>query len=621
MPKLKFSIPEPKIGVSHPDFGTGRPPTPELIEPTTMAYAQYYENKLKKRASKPLEFYQNRLPLVREKYRKLAAFERYFVESDIAELSTLCDIGDRAFTHSQADEGRTIGSTFSIKFDEEVVKQVLDIWTPLIKRARLSDVSVKVPSNTSLGWPYLFADTEEKPRAFMLAVMAAAIHRSKLDGMTLRDAHSIQEQTYGPRFLVPGTRQQHTSKPMPLLHGMGNDFSITWTQNFEGRTRYIAMGGKLAMLWNKYDSKLIVNAALLSDQHIQDRPILEKTIVKWAARPNWETVAMDASGFDGAIGGNNLKEVLRWISVLVGRSTHEDLLDEVSAPMLVPFLAKSYLTTTPITPQLPSGVSFTTACALLMGDYIALKFCKDAGLTYGKDFFYKNWGDDFILHFPSSVNFEEVVKSVSVNTNIKFDREPTVKYLGFNYANGEYETRLGYSVGRLLIKSILPERKSFYPFSLIGYLARLHFIPGDKERFHQLALNTIWDETLMGPKFIYADRDARLKKALTDAQKATLVDTDVIQFLVHGFDGDSLEASVSEDLDIDFDFSQWIGNAFIDLTDPIKAMREHSPELFNQNRVLAKRAAEVGLLAVAEIADVLKNRYNFRQAGSYGPFF
>lgn len=617
--KLTFKVPTPVIGVEHPTFGYSPPPLPDLLDTCQLQMARHLEVSLQKRQSKSLAFHVDRLPTLQAKYQKLAPFAPFMVESDFAEMLTMCDIGERAPTHSQADEGKPVGSTFEIKFDESVVAEILRDWAPHVRRAMSLPVSVKVPANTNLGWPYLIQDTQDKVRAFVLACIAASVERAKLDGLSLRDVHLMQESVYGPRFLTPSTRTQHSSKQLPLLCSDGVSTIFKWTQNYEGRVRFVAMGGKAAMLFNKAPAKTIINAALSTQQHGQDRKTLFTDIKAWIKRPGWKTIALDVSGFDGGIGGKNLSVILSWIAKLIPDTNHDDLVEESRCQMLVPFIGRYYRTTTSIAPQLPSGVSYTTACALLMGDYIALKFAKAAGLVNGTTFKYKNWGDDFILHFPATVDVKAVMAALKENTNLSFDEESTIKYLGFNYGDGVYETRDGYSVGRLMLKTLLPERKSAYPFGLIGYAARLHFIPGDKEKFHYLATQHLWDPVVLGPPFSFHELNSRLDQALVDASKVKLVDTDVLNFLTHGVEDDALADVFERDLGIDFDFQKWIGNTFIDLTDPERAMRTTAPDVFARHRQLARQAVAGGFSVLPSLMEELQGHYHWRSIGISGP--
>jgi hypothetical protein len=619
MTKLKFAVPTPEIGVAHPDFGFSPPPVPPLVTLSSSPMAKLITRDMAKRSSKPLDYHLARLTAVKEKFNRMTPFANFMVESDFAEMATMCDIGERSPTHFQSDEGKAVGSSFQIDFMPDVVAEVMEDWKIPIAKAKREPVSVKIPSNTSLGWPFFVADNPDKVRAFLLACEAAAIVHSKDNGMSLRDVHSFLENTYGPRFLLPITRTQHTAKVTPVISGDGLRKIFTWTKNYAGRVRLVSIGDKPSMLYNKYPAKLVINAALLKEEHKQDRKHLFTKIKAWQRRPGYIVLALDVKGYDQGLGGRNLTTVLGWMGDLTGVDS-ADLIQEVTCPMLVPYSGQVYSTTDRVTPQLPSGVSFTTSAALLMGDYIALAFAKLAGLKNGKDFFYVNWGDDFLLHLPSSVDWKAVLVKLTAHAGFEFDEEPTKKYLGFNYGPGEYETRDGYSVGRLMIKTLLPERKSNYPFGLIGYAARLTFIPGDREKFHYLATQHLWDTAVLGPPFPYVQLKQRLEQALRDAATAKLVDTDVLNLLTHGVEDADLAEKFGDELNLDFDFADWIGNTFIDLTDPEKAIKESDGVLFKRHRRLAASAVNVGLPALPAIAKELAMEYNWRTVGERGPY-
>jgi hypothetical protein len=261
----------------------------------------------------------------------------------------------------------------------------------------------------------------------------------------------------GPPFLAFGLRHQPKEGPMPLLHSGGQ----TWVTNLEDRIRYIAMGGKGPVIWNRVASKQILYKAMQVRHHSQDRNLLSTTISKWIQDPNIDVVAADVSSFDKKHGGPIMKIPFE----IFGRLLHDsrvadDFLAEVEMPMIVPYQRGLYMTEDRIAPQIPSGVSSTTIQGLFWGDYISRYIGKELGLPLsglGKTWDYFNWGDDILLAVPKKVQIDTFFSKISDKLDITLTREPTVKYLGFNYGSGEYEARIGYSVGRLVSKIFLPE--------------------------------------------------------------------------------------------------------------------------------------------------------------------
>lgn len=336
------------------------------------------------------------------------------------------------------------------------------------------------------------------------------------------------------------------------------------------------MGTKFGILWNRLETKKLLKAAMAQPQHNQNRSELKATISKWKRDVNSDVVAVDISKFDKGHGGDVLRLFARHMARVTGsRQVEDDFMAEVTMPLMVSYSTGLFFTSDEIAPQLPSGVSFTTVAGLFFGDYVSRFIVKQAGgnlAARGSQWDYLNWGDDMLIRMPKEFELSSKLDAIGQRLGLALTEEPTLKYLGFNYGSGEYQAREGYSIGRLLIKQFFPERPKAYPYSTIGYGARLDFIPGAKQ-FHEKFSRIAWDERLYGPKFAFADRRQAVAKAMEKAALETAPDTDALNFLLHGLDPDEGQRILS-DAGISLDVSDWIGGQYSDLTDPRRFLTE-----------------------------------------------
>jgi hypothetical protein len=545
-------------------------------------------------------------------------FAPLLAEADALELATVTAMGVRPPTHTQSDEGRSVGGSFVIDFDPEVCRDIVAQWRPVAQQVRKENkLNFVIPNGTSLGWPFLFRDSDDRVRTFVLGVLALAIETDKRRGASLDDVYGQLQSVYGPRLMVPGWRLQHTAKPIPA-YASG---SFRWTQNVEPRRRLIVMVDKIANIFNREPSKIMIQTALRLPQHDQGRPYIKGVFDRWKKTPGTKTVAVDVSGFDNGVGGPNLVHLLSMMNEITGVGTHRDLVSEVSAPMLVPFGNDVFQTTSQVTPQLPSGASFTTSVGLLAGDYIARKLAKILGLSIGplpSQMEYLNWGDDFAIRIPAAADVERAFKALSTHTGLEFDFEPTLKYLGFNYGSGVVQAHEGYSMGRLILKTLYPERPVVPPFSRIGYVARLQFVHGDPEFYHALFTQNFWDPRL-GPPFQYKERHSVLEEALRASVTAMDYDRDTLNFLLHGLqpsEAATTSGHLLDSLGVDFDFATWIGHSYIDLTDPMAVLRSETSPLLLEYAQNIKIIANTGIAAVPNLISALAARYNWRVSNS-----
>uniref|UniRef100_A0A2V0RH05 RdRp n=1 Tax=viral metagenome TaxID=1070528 RepID=A0A2V0RH05_9ZZZZ len=472
--------------------------------------------------------------------------------------------------------------------------------------------SLTLPTQTNLGWPFAFS-ASGKLRPFVLGALALMVQTDKDAGRRLRNVYQDLSSYFGRPLLLQGSRLQHTGKDVPMYTSNG----FSWTHNFEPRYRAIFMGSKIGILWNRLATKKLLKGAMRLSQHNQNRPYLSETLARWQKEPGVQLIAMDVSKFDKGHGGKYLAAFAKAAAQILGDPTIEDdFLAEVSLPLLIFQGREIALTNDTISPQLPSGVSFTTVAGLFFGDYLVNFVAKQAGFTLadkGKAYDYLNWGDDIVLKLPKGIDLTTLLSHSTKLLGLELTTESAIRYLGFNYGNGLYTTNGGYSIARMVQKHFFPEREKFYPYSVIGYVARLQFVP-DAEKFHKQMLLDGWSPSLREP-FAYKDRSSALRKAL----EASLLDEesydqDALNFLLHGLAPED-DSKLFDSLGLgDFDFSEWIGRHSTDFSDPMKTMQELDGQLYTESLSMLDQIARHGSAALPPFSSWLVGKYKLRHA-------
>lgn len=600
----------PEIGVKHPSFGMTPPPAPTGVWPVSGSYFQLVRSRRRKLLSQPRSKAIAAMTHYNKILDRMCGFAPFFDEYDLKEvMPTVTAMNVVKASHSDLDEGAPLRVPRNHKLNPSVMQHVIRLWRQARRTGDQSEPELVLPTQTNLGWPFVFSQ-QGSLRPFTLGVLALAVNRAIRDGFSLHDVYGQVSTHFGPPVMLQGSRLQHTAKVIPLIDAGG----FAWTKNFEPRYRAIFMGSKIGIIYNRRATKLLLRAAMSLPQHNQDRGYLKKTISGWLKDPRLKVVAVDVSKFDKAHGGQYLEHFAQAASeIMEDRRVKDNFLAEVKMPLTVFSGNDVYLTTDKIAPQLPSGVSFTTVCGLFYGDYLCHYLAHSAGLDLngrGSSWDFVNWGDDIVMALPRAVDTKALFSNVTKELEIETTEEPVIRYLGFNYGDGPaMTTRGGYSVGRMVLKHFFPERPKVYPFSVIGYCARLQFIP-DPKAFHDFAIRYAWSPSL-GPAFPYTARHAVLDKALKDSLTAETFDASVLDFILHGLGVDD-GSELLDSLDTDFDFTDWIGHGYTDFTDPIKALTDVDSENYNRAKHLISSVEKNGFAALPAFAQWLAGNWNLR---------
>ena len=116
----------------------------------------------------------------------------------------------------------------------------------------------------------------------------------------------------------------------------------------------------------------------------------------------------------------------------------------------------------------------------------------------------------------------------------------------------------------------------------------------------------------MGPKFLFKHKDAHLAKALRLINEKPLdYDRDALNFLLHGIEPDE-GTDFLADLDIDFDFSEWLGGIYVDVTDPDKYLHTEHADMAMKFRHDLKGIASLGSSGLPNFARKFSTQFKMQ---------
>jgi hypothetical protein len=403
-------------------------------------------------------------------------------------------------------------------------------------------------------------------------------------GANLSDGILMLEAVHGTAYQLYGERLQHTDKLMPVRFSN----SVAWSKNIFPRVRSIWMAPKFSVIWNKKSANRFIQVFLKCPFHEQDRVKTRKQFSQLLT--THDAFAVDVSGFDRSHGGARGRQILGLACSLNSTSNYDDILTEWMIPGL------SFYNSRPILikdmPILWSGFSHTTALGTIansvafvsaMSNYLGCSPSSVVSKVQNGDLFYFAWGDDIVIFLRKNLraSMVDIKKSYLKACSLEVDPEPVVRFLGTNYDRGSYAGTMdqGYPLGRFVQQQFFPERGKLWPFSEVGYWARLQLLDDSKRsEVHNLMIKYFWDEAVLGPKTPLSQWTSRLPLLNEQIEKFSFKISqldDVLQMLSHGLDFDSSSTGVDE-LD---SFLQGIPSLSVDVSKPIDILDRQSKSL------------------------------------------
>lgn len=333
----------------------------------------------------------------------------------------------------------------------------------------------------------------------------------------------------------------------------------------------------------------MLSCILNSPQHSQDRADIKRRIDSAIAK-GWKVWAADQSKFDFRHGGDRGRQQIDIHAEILQSEYYRESATYAFNTRLFTFGYKK-LWQVPGDSLLKSGMGTTTLIGCT-GSWTALIAAMSKSLgkpgyqilnEYGRTWDALSWGDDLVLMHEDPAWKEKIIEGWRYY-KLDVTEEPTIKYLGNNYAKGDFQGTMdtGYSIGRAFQQQFFPERQKEYPFSTIGYIARLDLMGPKGEEFHQRVLPH-FAELNLGKPFRYNQRQLRLEQLIPEMQnfsnKIGQID-DVLQVFTHGLQGLDIENSI----DIPEAYFELLGmSQSVDIGDPIKWLsdqKQDNPKVF-----------------------------------------
>lgn len=491
-------------------------------------------------------------------------------------LPNTCALSYKKPSHTDLEASGSLSSDgANFTYSKEVYDAVLNWYLEYLD----TDVSSKLslPRGKNLGAPTPVGGRTRELADVLLALHVALALGGKRNGYSLQDIASFLETYHGPLRLIYGERQQHSAKIRPMLTSFGEFAS----QNFEPRVRGIWMSPKFMVAYNRPVTKRMLRTILRHPLHSQDRKVIHERISSGITK--YETIAIDVSGFDKSHGGIRGLQMADLFCDIVGASDIEREAIKYETQQVSLGFAKGAAYEIPGNTILGSGLGHTTvigclgnACAMIasVSDILGVT-PSEAVRLYGSRWHACAWGDDGVIMLPKGTDMDDVKRAYLNKAKLSVDEEDTIKFLGQNYAKGRFQgsMTMAYSLGRAAQQQFFPERKKLYPFSTIGYIARLSIMDEAVQKVFHDRMLTIWDQSLLGAPFIFEKRFDVLKSLIPLMQKKSnqlsQVD-DVLMVLLHGItDEDLMDLA-----DPDENFLDFIGMTSYDFSDPHKALEE-----------------------------------------------
>lgn len=477
-----------------------------------------------------------------------------------------------------------------VEYDALVEEAVIGYYRKFIGLSDYNESSLSMTRAKGLGYPFIIPGKDRFLNDIFLAFNSAIVTGAKANFKTdtLSSLYRFFQDYHGAPFAMEANRFQMTAKPR-LLNVNGNTLA---SRNFEPRSRIINVEPKVSVMVARREIKRMLACLLNTPVHTQDRSVIRSRIDN-ALRRGWFVSAIDISKFDRLFGGRRGLQQVRIHSKILN---DDGYLESTVTTFNTRFFAYAHhdVWEVPGTDLLKSGMgqtsligctgNFTTTVAALAR---SMSIPPSAVIEQlGTSWDVLQWGDDTVIMFQDRNLWPKFLDALDY-FKISATHEPTIKFLGSNYGNGEFQgtMRNGYSMGRMLQTQFFPERARQYPFSAIGYIARLKLMDHVAAKEVHMRMLPHFDELDLGPKFRWEDIDSTIVELGILAQKRSdqigAID-DILQVMTHGLS--SAEGNLNTDVANEF-FDLLGVNTVLDVSDPVKVIVESMTDMIAENKI------------------------------------
>lgn len=503
-------------------------------------------------------------------------------------LPATCALSIKKSSHFDIDETGKLGRGKVASYPDVAFQCINRVYSDLLRSIQLDEAHLSLPRGKNLGWPTPVSTRSRADSDLLLGVHTLVSVVGKKKGYRLIDLYKDLEGTFGPSFAYSGYRLQHHGKVHLCCCADRNVI----TECFEPRSRAIYMSPKFAVAWNRPYVKALLGAVMKNPLHTQDRTQITQRIS--AMLSSGYTIALDVGKFDQSHGGTAGEQIIKIMCDLLSKrygmsADHlvSDFMAEFDTMPLIRSLSGCYRA--PGGQILSSGVSMTSVLGCFGSELIAYTLASillktsdpDAILSQkGRSWDALTWGDDIVFSvskrfFSDYEAFMNFITKGGETVNLEFTAEPTIKFLGQNYDMLEYQGSKSYPLSRMIQNSFFPERPKLYPYTQVGYIARLLLLdPHIVKDVHKVCLS--YQDTLGIRPFDWADHENVLREMIPLIQKRSdsigALD-DVLNIFSHGLDPDMFDGSFESDAMMDM-----LALTRVDVSDPMKFLSENLTE-------------------------------------------
>jgi len=539
-------------------------------------------------------------------YNRISSLMTEYDKKEV--LPSTCALGYWKTASTDLDNVGVLGLDSDVEYSDDVMDAVLEFYVREAGSISVEALNLSMTRGKFIGWPYMIGGMNRELNNLFMALSASISLAGRKEGGS-DSLEWIQRELrtlHGDSFAIEGSRTQHTVKEIPVILREG----VFSTTNVNPRYRIINMDPKVGVFDVRMEIKAVLEMIKRNPIHTQDRSEIRKRIEN-AIKSNWRVISVDHSKFDFRHGGVRGLQQIK----LHGRMIKSDKYvksSTISFKNRFISYAKSGLYEFPGDVMLKSGLGNTTliGCTGNLSGFIAalsheLKMKpRELIAQRGKTWDALMWGDDCVAMF-SDPSWEDKLYAGFTHFKLKAEAEVTIKYLGSNYERGDFKGTFtkGYSVGRAFQQQFFPERPKVWPFTTIGYIARLDLMGEPAKEFHQAMLSQFEDLDL-GPRFAFQDRHTVLKTLIPEiekrADKISMLD-DVLNVFTHGLN----DMDVS-DLDMPEEYSKLLGlTGIMDVTDPGKYLTQEvelNAKKGVKNQITPDMIKEVSLIANGDMS-------------------
>jgi len=571
--------------VKHPEFGGGLASLDPHLKPAALSgYIRHKTKEVQRRYTRNRGELEESLRTYNELASKVeSAFYPEFDDYDKQLWEATCDMGHGwKPAHTDLDEmSKQVWPN-----DVDVPDDCIEAWYGYFKNYLTSeDEKLTMTRGRNNGYPFPFSGSDRRATNAFLYLSVAVSIGAKKAGLSLHELFEFLTKYHGPPMCVNAYRYQTTANPQPIvLNG-----EIVWMVRKDPRARGINMSPKVAIAYNRKPTKKLQNTLLKSPIHDSDK----KRLMAWythKTKNGWVVIPCDGKKAERHAGGKRAIGFYKLVRKLVGNKAADDLWTEFQLPLLL--FGKRGAFILPGGLILGSGMGTTTAHNCIASD---INFSMMINIMTGWSFKeiidrikkadmidFKSYGDDVFPAFsPEFVSkygggtrakLEEKIIEAYEKIHLAFEIEPVDRYLGVVYGKGTLKNvTMGYPMARAVQQHFWPEREKHYPFTLIGFIARMELLGVERGRvFYNIIKKQFWDKIKLGEPFAYEDRSKVLLATVPLVEKYSEhigeLD-DLMQGLYHGM-ADSEESAQG------WEFDKFLGLSKIDVSNPVSKMQE-----------------------------------------------